>query len=320
MQFSISKFVLELLKSYPEQKFTAREIGEWIMQNYPKAVENKRNNSTARKFPLDTDTAMLNQIVAEIGSQRPQIQKKHRDIKTTEGRPRQFYYSLKSDDQEILDLNQFDQTNKNSNHSEQKLSEADLYPLLANYLGTELSVYSKRIDERRSKNKNGSGGNKWLYPDLVGMEDLSANWHPEIKNNVKEYADKKTKLWSFEVKLIVNRSNVREAYFQAVSNSTWANFGYLVAANLVGDNTLKELRVLSGLHGIGFIKLDIENINESQILIPSKERSDVDWDTANRLAEENTDFVSYIQLVLQFYQTGDARPNDWDHNPSEDFA
>jgi hypothetical protein len=30
----------------------------------------------------------------------------------------------------------------------------------------------------------------------------------------------------------------------AVSNSSWANFGYLVAAEIEGQDTLKELRML----------------------------------------------------------------------------
>ena len=86
------------------------------------------------------------------------------------------------------------------------LKEGDLYPLLSRYLWSELDIYSKRIDERRSSNKQGPKGNKWLYPDLVGMEDLTADWHREIKGIVSEYADNKTKLWSFEVKTILNRS------------------------------------------------------------------------------------------------------------------
>jgi len=47
--------------------------------------------------------------------------------------------------------------------------------------------------------------------------------------------------------------------FQAVSNSSWANFGYLVAAEIGGTDTLKELRMLFAARGIGFIKLDVDN-------------------------------------------------------------
>ena len=110
----------------------------------------------------------------------------------------------------------------------------------------------------------------------------------------------------------MNRSNVREVFFQAVSNSSWANLGYLVGAEFEGRDTIRELRILASLHGIGVILLNTDNPTESEILIPAKERSDVDWNTANRLVEENSDFRQYIKLVRQFYQTNDPRPKDWD--------
>lgn len=198
------------------------------------------------------------------------------------------------------------------------MKEHDLYPILSEFLWSELELYSKRIDEKRSRNSRGAGGNKWLYPDLVGMENLSGEWHREIKDCVKQYADKKTKLWSFEVKILINRSNVREVFFQTVSNSSWANFGYLVASEIEGADTLKELRMLASLHGIGFIRLDAENPSESQIIIPAKERSEIDWNTANRLTEENKDFLDYIKLIRQFYQTGEIRQSDWDMNVDQD--
>jgi hypothetical protein len=195
---------------------------------------------------------------------------------------------------------------------EAKIGEHGLYPLLASYLWAEFEVYSKRIDEKRSSNKRGPNGNRWLYPDLVGMEDLGADWHQEVKDCVNQYSDKRTKLWSFEVKLLINRSNVRECFFQSVSNSSWSNFGYLVAAEIEGQDTLKELRMLFAAHGIGLIKLDVDNPSESQVLIPARERGEIDWDTANRLATENKDFLEYVKLVKQFYQTGEARLADWD--------
>ncbi len=54
-----------------------------------------------------------------------------------------------------------------------------------------------------------------------------------------------------------------------VSKSSWDNFIYLVASEISGVNTLKELGMLSSLHGIGFIRLDRENFSESQIMIPA---------------------------------------------------
>jgi len=154
--------------------------------------------------------------------------------------------------------------------------------------------------------------NRWLYPDVVAMEDLGAEWLQEVRDCVNQYSDKRTKLWSFEVKLLLNRSNVRECFFQAVSNSSWANLGYLVAAEIEGQDTLKELRMLFAAHGVGLIKLDADKPAESEVLIPARERDEIDWDMANRLATENRDFLEYVKLVKQFYQTGEARLTDWD--------
>lgn len=50
----------------------------------------------------------------------------------------------------------------------------------------------------------------------------------------------------------------------------------------------------------------------SPLLIPARERGEIDWDTANRLGTENNDFLEYLKLVRQFYQTGEARLADWD--------
>jgi hypothetical protein len=147
------------------------------------------------------------------------------------------------------------------------------------------------------------------------MEDLShdlmGQWCNAIKDCVKVYSDKRTKLWSFEVKVKINRSNVREAFFQAVSNSSWANFGYLVASEINSDAS-KELRILSSLHGIGVILLNAENPLESQNTIPARERNDIDWNTANRLAEENEGFKQYIEHIRVFYQSDKINKSDWD--------
>ena len=281
--FSLNIAVARFLKENPEHKFTAREIAEWVQQKYPKECQEKLEKSKNIK----DETSLRNQLVAEIGSHRFQIQKKHPKVKTTEERPRKYYYTDKDDTEEIEKLK--------VETDERKTLESDLYPLLTNFLHFEHRVYSKRIDEKRSSNNHGPKGNKWLYPDLVAMENLSSDWDREVKDCVKQYADKKTKLWSFEVKVSINKSNIRKSFFQAVSNSSWANFGYL-AATEIREDAMKELRILSSLHGIGFILLNVDDPTESQIMIPAKERDDIDWDTVNRLAEENKDFKTLRKI------------------------
>jgi len=306
-KLNLSKAMLGFLKERAEEKFTARQIAEWVFATYPDECQAKKASS---KFITD-DAGLVQQLVAEISSQRPALQKRHPELKTTEGRPRKYYYSEKSDSAEVAAA-EAGQAVPAADAGAGKLGEHALYPMLSQYLWEEFGVYSKRIDEKKSSNKRGPNGNRWLYPDVVGMEDLGAEWHQEVRDCVNQYADKRTRLWSFEAKLLINRSNARECFFQAVSNSSWANFGYLVAAEIEGQDTLKELRMLFAAHGIGLIKLDTENPVDSQVLIPARERDEIDWDMANRLATENKDFLGFVKLVKQFYQTGEARPADWD--------
>ncbi|MBA3059154.1 MAG: COG2958 family protein [Gammaproteobacteria bacterium] len=307
MALNLAKAVLGYLKERPDEKLTARQIAEWIFVTFPDECQAKKQSSQY----VSTDAELVQQLVAEISSQRPRLQKRHPELKTTEGRPRKYYHSEKSDVAEVAAAEGVVAAPM-ADSSDAKLGEHAMYPLLSLYLWEEFGVYSKRIDEKRSSNKRGPNGNRWLYPDVVGMEDLGAEWHQEVRDCVNQYSDKRTKLWSFEAKLLINRSNVRECYFQAVSNSSWANFGYLVAAEIEGQDTLKELRMLFAAHGIGLIKLDADNPADSQVLIPARERDEIDWDMANRLATENRDFLDYVKLVKQFYQTGEARLADWD--------
>lgn len=307
MTLNLGKAVVGFLEERPDQKFTARQIAEWVFQTYPSECQAKKENSQV----LTTDAALVQQLVAEISSRRPQLQKKYAEMKITEGRPRKYYYSRKSDSDEVADA-ESKGPDAVATASVPTFGERELYPLLSAYLWKEFRVYSNRIDEKRSSNKRGPNGNRWLYPDVVGMEDLGEDWHREVRDCVNQYSDKRTKLWSFEAKLLINRSNARECFFQAVSNSSWANFGYLVAAEIEGQDTLKELRMLFAAHGIGLIKLDVENPTDSQVLVPARERDEIDWDMVNRLATENKDFLEYVKLIKQFYQTGEARAMDWD--------
>lgn len=307
MTLNLTNTVVDFLQQNPQKKYTAREIAEWIFLTYPDKCKKKQQRSKASLIPLDSDDAVIKQIVKEISSQRLRIQKYN--IKTTESRPRKYYFTEQSDSDEIYSIES--NTDSPTPLEGNRYRESDLYPMLSEFLWSELNIYSKRIDEKKSHNKQGPKGNKWLYPDIVGLDDLSREWHREVKDCIQCYSDKKTKLWSFEVKLLVNRSNIREVFFQTVSNSSWANFAYLVAGEIEGSATLKELRMLSSLHGVGFIKLNTETPSESEIMIPAKEKTQVDWENINRLVEENADFKDYIKFIRQFYQTGEIKQSDW---------
>ena len=308
MSLNLRETVINLLSSKIEERYTAREIAEWILTEYPEECEKKIKRSKS----ITNNTELIQQIAAEISSRYAEFQKHYAEFKTTEERPRKYYWTEQSD-QEAVESAESLHTEKTAVFKSARPLEIDLYPILSEYLWSEFRIYPKRIDEKKSSNTKGPQGNKWLYPDLVGMEDLTTNWHDEVKNIVGHYADKRAQLWSFEVKKLLNRSNLRESFFQAVSNSSWANFGYLVASEVEKkQGTMSELQMLSSLHGIGLIKLNLENPAESQILVPARERQEVDWAICDRITQENEDFLRFVQLVKQVLQTGEPRPLDWD--------
>lgn len=53
-----------------------------------------------------------------------------------------------------------------------------------------------------------------------------------------------------------------------MSNSTWANYGYLVAVEIKED-VISELILLNVLHGIGGLELDVNMPEKSRIRIQS---------------------------------------------------
>lgn len=310
MSLKLATVVFDYLKLHPEEKFTARQLAEWVLATYPAECGAKK---AASSF-ITTDAQLVQQLTAEIGAQRPSLQRRHPEVKTTEGRPRRYYYSTLSDSAEVAAVEHAvcGQDGVSSTEVRQpRMTEHALYPILDMFMREEFGLYCLRIDEKRSSSRRGTNGNHWLHPDVVAMEDLGADWAREVRECVSQCSARRARLWSFEVKRLLNRSNVRESFFQAVSNSSWANFGYLVAVEVVGADTLKELRMLYAAHGIGLIQLDVENPADSQVLIPARERDEVDWDMVNRLATENADYLEYVRLIRQFHQTGEARRRDW---------
>ncbi len=54
-------------------------------------------------------------------------------------------------------------------------------------------------------------------------------------------------------------------------------------------------------------------------MIQSQERKIVDWNMANRIADTNTDFRKYTELVMEFYKLGGTiKEADWDYIPNNE--
>lgn len=299
---TLDELVVAILKDHPAQPLPSADIAARVLRHYPDWCAKKLSNSKP-------GTDLSKQLRNEISSRRPQWLKKYPALKCSDTSPRK--YSWDGDASPPAEAVQLDIETESPTTP---LKEADLYPLLAHFLWVgpvQNRVYPKRINEKTSSNSLGPKANEWLHPDMVGLEDLMADWQPQIQDCAEKAGDQRARLWSFEVKLRVSRSSVRRDYFQAVSNSSWSNFGYLVAAQIDSDAE-SELMMLHGLHGIGVIELDTENPAESTVRVPARERHAVDWATSNRLAKENKDFRQFAKLVAAFYKTRETSEKEWD--------
>lgn len=133
MKLKLVDTIFEFLKQNPEQRFTAREIANEILKANPDKYREKQQRSKAKVTPLDTEAALLQQIIAEIGSTRPRLQKRHPEIKTTGGRPRKYYFTESSDSEAVVQAEKHNSASTVKS-SEPAVKEQDLYPVLSGFL------------------------------------------------------------------------------------------------------------------------------------------------------------------------------------------
>ncbi|WP_430448475.1 HrgA protein [Rhodophyticola sp.] len=298
--------ILETLRSENGSRLTANQLSRAMVERNGDWAQRKREKSRNKSIREGGFEELRAQVQSEIGSHRERIER-HPNLRMTEDSPRRYYFTDLSEEEEIDAVE-----NEPDGPVSGAISENDLYPLLARYLASEHGVLAKRIDERKSRNRQGPKGNQWLHPDLIGFEVLSEKWGDTVRTLVQARSDPNSRLWSFEVKKLVNRANLREVFFQALSNSAWANMSYLVAAEVSGRGTLEELRMLSSQHGVGVIILATNAESESSISIQARERPEVDWTAANRLAEENPDAEAVFRQVRVYHQSGELTKEFWD--------
>lgn len=224
-------------------------------------------------------------------------------------RPAKFYLR----DFEALESNELNNENvlyiESDIQENKNFNERDLHPLLVRFLysNQHFKCYTKTIYHENSS-KRQKGYNEWLHPDLVGIYFPFDDYSLETRKLQEAFKISSFKLFSFEMKIKLNFTNLREYYFQAVSNSSWAHEGYLVALDIEEDGLLyDELRRLNNAFGIGVIKLNPMEIEQSEILFPSKERDIIDMDTVDRLAGENKDFRCFMNDIIEDIKVGKVK-------------
>jgi hypothetical protein len=168
--------------------------------------------------------------------------------------------------------------------------EKDLHILLSSYLQVS-NTHSKTIPHNQSL-KSLDKHQIWTHPDMVGIRFTSLKTE-ETQNLQKAINRLDTfKISSFEIKKEVNYdSDLKEAFFQAVSNSSWANYGYLVALSFA-DNLEEEMERLNQAFGIGIIELNA-NPFQSKTKYPAKIR-ELDFKTIDKLCNNNDHFKKFV--------------------------
>lgn len=197
--------------------------------------------------------------------------------------------------------------------------ERDLHPLLVRFANNSehFKAYVKTIYHETSV-KGHKGENEWVHPDLVGFYFPYESYSPLTRELAAHFNQNQFRLFSFEMKRSVNSSNLREYFFQAVSNSSWANEGYLVALHFSEEEKFRnELSRLSNSFGIGIIELDPNNVDQSKILFPAASR-EVDWDTVDKLVNLNRTFRELVESIEGDIKSGKVHDSEYDKILSKD--
>jgi hypothetical protein len=194
---------------------------------------------------------------------------------------------------------------------ETEYSERDLHKFLLYYVYTYNNfIYTKTISHELSLKKKFS---QWLHPDIVGVYFPFEQWEPEIFDISKDVGTLTIKLFSYELKKELSFSNLRESYFQAVSNSSWANEGYLVAAEICPDKEfMEEIKRLSNSFGIGLIQLDTNNPDSSAVIYPARQKELIDIETVNKLSQINRDFKDFLKRITIDLNSKEIRKEKYD--------
>lgn len=295
--------------------------------NKPLSVQEIWKYACDKGYDKLLNSKNINQAIYIIASNLYEAKKKNNwpDLLTIGENPVKFYLktsninpdflvtnkskkSDKSNDEvnNVINEENLDLDNKIADISKNNLNikhERDLHKYLTYFVYNTSGIYTKTIYHELSDKKKFT---QWLHPDIVGVYFPFGHLNDDVINISRILGNVGIKLYSYELKRELDFSNLRESYFQAVSNSSWANEGYLVTAYINEDEAfLKELKRLNMAFGIGIIKLDIENPDNSKIILPAKEKEIVDIETINKISESNPNFREFIKRVKHDFENRD---------------
>lgn len=277
----------QLVLEQTNEPMTPREIWNYALEH---KMEQQMNSYG--KTPTHTLNAQLGSIVKSDPG---------KPFFRTEDKPYRYFLSSTPlvVDQKEANGNSTETTEVKVDAQKHSYNERALHPLLSHFVyhDPRFQCLTKTIYQEKST-KGTKGENEWFHPDLVGFYFPFKQFDKVTLEVLRYFNENQFKLFSFEMKKEVTFGNLREYYFQAVSNSSWANEGYLVAVEFSSDPGFQEeLARLNRAFGIGVIQLDPDNVEKSSVLFPARENK-IDWTTVNRLVDKNPDFESFLRDVV----------------------
>ena len=243
---------------------------------------NKYYNFKTAKTPEATISALLGDF----------IRKNDTRVKRNKTKNGTYLYYLSRIEQNIS-IDNFDELINEESETKKNYQERDLHKLLSSYLKNK-NIYAKTILHEESKNSK-DNHQKWIHPDMIGIEFI--NLTSKVNKAFMKILNKADtfKLSSYEIKKEINTDyELKKCYFQAVSNSSWANYGYLVSLE-INDSLKDEMQRLNQSFGIGIIELK-SNPYESKILFQSKFK-ELDFKTIDKLCKVNQKYENFIEIT-----------------------
>lgn len=173
--------------------------------------------------------------------------------------------------------------------AQENYKERSLHRLLSNYLLSQ-GIQSKTIFHETSNRSDQA--KKWVHPDMVGV--LFNEFQETATRSLLKAAETKEYiyLYSYELKrTIENDHQLKEYYFQALSNSSWANYGYLVAFE-INEELMEEMERLNRSFGIGVILLS-PYTGETKVVFQAR-KNELDYYTIDKLCRINDSFKEFV--------------------------
>ena len=191
-----------------------------------------------------------------------------------------------------------------TNVTKKDFEERSLHKPFCSFLRTR-NIFAKTIFHEKSSTKTDSA-QKWVHPDIVGVQFEEFKNESTLSLLKATEPRKSVHIYSYELKRKIESDyQLKQYYFQALSNSSWANFGYLVAFE-INEDLDEEMERLNNAFGIGIILMQA---NSSKILYYAREK-ELDYNTIEKLSNINSDFTTFISKLSKVLNASKDYTND----------